>query len=317
MDNFDLKKYLAEGRLFEEENPIWTIDSSEDSADIEQAGPSYKKAIIDIIKAKHSNISSKDLEKSIEVTNNFWYDEARDNAKGSDPEDIKVSAKEFADSAIEYYEDALIPPSGDVAEGKLLKEDVSSRFVKKYLTLPPPDEDYKNNDDYLVDAFGIKDLESYSDRDKAILIFLDHEHGISLSDKLAKDIKGKSPEDLVKYFQDEDYEYMSYGVMKRQLGVPAVTAMIWDEAGSNRHEDWYYHTKDKRNLNKVWRTKYPELDIPEFNKKNYDIRQGLAQELDDYYRGQARKQKGIDLEVPYEEYAAMYVQALKDEGAIK
>ena len=93
--------------------------------------------------------------------------------------------------------------------------------------------------------------------------------------------------------------------------------MIWDEAGSNRHEDWYYHTKDKRNLNKVWRTKYPELDIPEFNKKNYDIRQGLAQELDDYYRGQARKQKGIDLEVPYEEYAAMYVQALKDEGAIK
>ena len=58
MDNFDLKKYLAEGRLFEEENPIWTIDSSEDSADIEQAGPSYKKAIIDIIKSKHSNISS-------------------------------------------------------------------------------------------------------------------------------------------------------------------------------------------------------------------------------------------------------------------
>ena len=115
MDSFDLKKYLAEGRLFEEENPIWTIDSFEDSADIEQAGPSYKKAIIDIIKAKHSNILSKDLEKSIEVTNNFWYDEARDNAKGSDPEDIKVSAKEFADSAIEYYEDALMP----LAESRL------------------------------------------------------------------------------------------------------------------------------------------------------------------------------------------------------
>ena len=46
MDNFDLKKYLAEGRLFEEENPIWVIDAFEDSADIEQAGPSYKKAII-------------------------------------------------------------------------------------------------------------------------------------------------------------------------------------------------------------------------------------------------------------------------------
>ena len=308
MKDFDLRKYLAENKLVKEDmNPIWVIDAFEDSADIEQAGPAYKEAVIDIIKSKHPNISDKDLEASIEVMNVTWYNEARSNAKGSEPEEMKVSAEDFADGAIEHYEDALIP----------LKEDVSSRFVKKYLTLPPPDEDYKNNDDYLVDAFGIKDLESYSDRDKAILIFLDHEHGISLSDKLAKDIKGKSPEDLIKYFQDEDYEYMSYGVMKRQLGVPAVTAMIWDEAGSNRHEDWYYHTKDKRNLNKVWRTKYPELDIPEFNKKNYDIRQGLAQELDDYYRGQARKQKGIDLEVPYEEYAAMYVQALKDEGAIK
>ena len=165
----------------------------------------------------------------------------------------------------------------------------------------------------------IEDIESYSDRDKAILIFLDEEHGVTISDKLAKGIKGKAPADIIKYFQDEDYEYMSYGVMKRQLGVPAVTAMIWDEAGSNRHEDWYYHTNDKRKLNKVWRTKYPELDIPRFNRLfgNYDIRNKVAQELDDYYRGQARKQKGIDLEVPYEEYAAMYVQALKDEGAIK
>ena len=90
MNNFDLKKYLAEGKLFEEVNPIWVIDASEDSADIEQAGPAYKKAVVDIIKAKHSNISNEDLEKSIEVTNDYWYDEARDNAKGSDPEDIKV-----------------------------------------------------------------------------------------------------------------------------------------------------------------------------------------------------------------------------------
>tara|TARA_Y100000766_G_C18852115_1_gene578710 strand:- start:30 stop:1421 length:1392 start_codon:yes stop_codon:yes gene_type:complete len=194
-----------------------------------------------------------------------------------------------------------------LAEGRLLKEDVSSRFVKKYLSMGAPEvfED-------------IEDIESYSDRDKAILIFLDEEHGVTISDKLAKGIKGKAPADIIKYFQDEDYEYMSYGVMKRQLGVPVVRTMIWDEAGSNRHEDWYYHTKDKRNLNKVWRTKYPELDIPGFNKtfKNYDTRNRISRLLDDYYRGEARKQKGIDLEVPYEEYADMYVQALKDEGAI-
>ena len=195
-----------------------------------------------------------------------------------------------------------------LAEGKLLKEDVSSRFVKKYLSMGAPEvfED-------------IEDIESYSDRDKAILIFLDEEHGVTISDKLAKGIKGKAPADIIKYFQDEDYEYMSYGVMRRQLGVPTVSTMTWDEAGSNGHDSWFYDTKDLTKLNKVFRTKYPELDIPRFNKtfKNYDIRNKVAQELDDYYRGQARKQKGIDLEVPYEEYAAMYVQALKDEGAIK
>ena len=106
MDNFDLKKYLAEGKLFENTNPIWVIDASEDSADIIQAGPEYKTAVINIIKAKHPNISDKDLEASIEVVNDTWYNEARENAKGDDPEEMEVSAEDFADGAIEHYEDA-------------------------------------------------------------------------------------------------------------------------------------------------------------------------------------------------------------------
>ena len=122
MDNFDLKKYLAEGRLFEEVNPIWVIDAFEDSADIEQAGPAYKNAVIDIIKSKHPDISDKDLEASIEVMNVTWYNEARSNAKGSEPEEMKVSAEDFADGAIEHYEDALIPPSGEV------DDDIDDRF---------------------------------------------------------------------------------------------------------------------------------------------------------------------------------------------
>ena len=190
---------------------------------------------------------------------------------------------------------------------KSLEEDVSSRFIKKYLSMGAP-EVFQD----------IEDIESYSDRDKAILIFLDEEHGVTISDKLAKGIKGRAPADIIKYFQDEDYEYMSYGVMKRQLGVPVVTTMTWDEAGSNGYDSWFYDTKTLTKLNKVFRTKYPELDIPRFNKlyKNYDIRKEVATELDDYYRGEARKQKGIDLEVPYEEYADMYVQALKDKKAL-
>ena len=108
MDNFDYKKYLAEGKLFEEANPIWVIDSFEDSADIEQAGSAYKEAVIDVIKSKHPDISDKDLEASIEVMNVTWYNEARSNAKGSEPEEMKVSAEDFADGAIEHYEDALM-----------------------------------------------------------------------------------------------------------------------------------------------------------------------------------------------------------------
>jgi hypothetical protein len=99
---------LAEGKLFEEVNPIWVIDAFEDSADIEQAGPAYKKAVIDIIKSKHPDISDKDLEASIEVMNVTWYNEARSNAKGSEPEEMKVSAEEFADGAIEHYEDVIV-----------------------------------------------------------------------------------------------------------------------------------------------------------------------------------------------------------------
>jgi hypothetical protein len=102
-------KPIAENKLLKEDmNPIWVIDAFEDSADIEQAGPAYKESVIDIIKSKHPNISDKDLEASIEVMNVTWYNEARSNAKGSEPEEMKVSAEDFADGAIEHYEDVIM-----------------------------------------------------------------------------------------------------------------------------------------------------------------------------------------------------------------
>ena len=110
-NNFDLKNFLIENkmtRLSEEANPIWVIDAFEDSADISDAGPAYKKAVMDIIKSKHPDISDKDLEASIEVMNVTWYNEARSNAKGSEPEEMKVSAEDFADGAIEHYEDIIV-----------------------------------------------------------------------------------------------------------------------------------------------------------------------------------------------------------------
>ena len=109
MDNFDLKKYLAESKLLKEDaNPIWTIDSFEDNADISDAGPEYKTAVINIIKSKHPDITDKDLEASIEVMNVTWYNEARENSKGSDPEEMEVSAEDFADEAMEHYEDIIM-----------------------------------------------------------------------------------------------------------------------------------------------------------------------------------------------------------------
>ena len=120
---------LAEGRLFEASNPIWTIDSFEDSADISDAGPEYKTAVINIIKAKHPDISDKDLEASIEVMNVTWYNEARSNSKGSDPEEMEVSAEDFADGAIEHYEDIIVFDNNNLDEGKLLKEDIASKAI--------------------------------------------------------------------------------------------------------------------------------------------------------------------------------------------
>ena len=192
-----------------------------------------------------------------------------------------------------------------LAENKLLKEDVTPRFIKKYLTMLTPEEFANNFKD-------IENIESYSDRDKAILIYLEEGPGVMVSDKVAKAIKGKSGANIIKYFQDEMYEYMPYNEMRRVFGVPAVSGFIFDESGSEDAEDWYLDPKLVRKLNKIWREKYPELDVPGFNGRQFDVLRNITQELDDYYRGLARKQRGIDLEVPYEEYAEAWVQSLKD-----
>ena len=192
-----------------------------------------------------------------------------------------------------------------LAENKLLKEDVSPRFIKKYLSMLTPEQfDYTFK--------GIENIESYSDRDKAIFVYLEEGPGVMVSDKLAKAIKDKSGAEIIQYFQDEMFEYMPYSEMRRVLGVPAVSGFIFDESGSEDAEDWYLVPKLVRKLNKIWRTNYPELDVPRFNGRQFDILSDLAKELSDYYRKIAREQRGEDLEVSYEEYAENWVQSLKD-----
>jgi hypothetical protein len=194
-----------------------------------------------------------------------------------------------------------------LAENRLLQE-MSPRSIKKYLSIISPEEYGKYFDQ-------IENFESYSDRDKAIFIYLqesDNGPGVYVTDKVAKAIKGKSGADIIKYFQDEDFGYMSYGLMRRVLGVPAVTGFTFDESGSEDAEDWYLDPKIERKLNKIFRANYPELDVPRFNKRQFDLVYDIENELDDYYRGLARDQKGRELEVSYEEYAENWVQSLKD-----
>ena len=309
MDNFDLKKYLAEGRLLKEEKTYDIYGDGDVVIDISKATPEQERLIRwesdpknEISEFEDSEAAQKFADEIMNLNSAKEVKNYYDNVRG-------WATVDYLDT---YKAVNAFVGNKPIPENKLVKEDVSSRFIKKYLSMGSPEvfED-------------IEDIESYSDRDKAILIFLDEEHGVTISDELAKGIKDKSSADIIKYFQDEDYEYMSYGVMRRQLGVPVATGFAWNESGgtvgsrSVDAEDWYIDSSIVRKLNKIWREKYPELNIPEFNDSNYNLIIKVAQELDDYYRGQARKQKGIDLEVPYEEYAAMWVQALKDKDAIK
>ena len=79
-----------------------------------------------------------------------------------------------------------------VSEG-VIKEEVSSRFIKKYLSMVKP-ENFKD----------IEDIESYSDRDKAIFLYLEIGPGIMISDELARDLKDKPSEEIVQYFKERN-----------------------------------------------------------------------------------------------------------------
>ena len=289
MKDFDLRKYLAEGKLLKEGEYTYMNDTNT------EFGPDVLDLDYDKIRAYISTKKGDDFADNFidGYNDNFYENVVRFFDKIENPTDEEVL--NFIDIEIEKY----------LAEGKLLKEDISPRFIKKYLSMLTPEQfDYTFK--------GIENIESYSDRDKAIFVYLEEGPGVMVSDKLAKAIKDKSGSEIIQYFQDEMFEYMPYSEMRRVLGVPAVSGFIFDESGSEDGEDWYLVPKLVRKLNKIWRTNYPELDVPRFNGRQFDILSDLAKELSDYYRKIAREQRGEDLEVSYEEYAENWIQSLKD-----
>jgi len=105
MDNFDLKKYLAEGKLNEEEI-TWDIDAYDDAADVSDAADDFLPEVKRLIQQEIGDeMIDGELEEYIEVSNDYYYRKARKNAKGSDPENISITAKAFADNVIENWKE--------------------------------------------------------------------------------------------------------------------------------------------------------------------------------------------------------------------
>ena len=92
MDNFDLKKYLAEGRLFKEEL-TYTFD--EYSYEIDDAA--YQAEIEAGIKAQLPNISDEVLQAIIDSSVEYYYDQREEDVPSSD----------IVDMAVDYYNDEI------------------------------------------------------------------------------------------------------------------------------------------------------------------------------------------------------------------
>jgi|TARA_R110002020_G_C15946964_1_gene745247 hypothetical protein len=101
MNNFDLKKYLAESKLLKEEL-IWKVEG--ESADISDAGPEYRADVESQIKAIHPNISDEDLERAIDISNDQFYRNAReDNKRDFGSGDFSLPSEDFVKNAVEIY----------------------------------------------------------------------------------------------------------------------------------------------------------------------------------------------------------------------
>ena len=178
----------------------------------------------------------------------------------------------------------------------VIKEEVSSRFIKKYLSMVEP-ENFKD----------IEDIESYSDRDKAIFLYLEIGPGIMISDELARDLKDKPSEEIVQYFKDRNYSYMPYSAMDKIFGSITPIGMEFERGAPEKvHLDRTHNMR----INKILRNKYS--DVIDFMKS--DRTGGNAIEvhnaIQDRYSDEAKD--GRSREVSYEEYASDFADAIRD-----
>tara|TARA_B100000963_G_scaffold356259_1_gene376022 strand:- start:44 stop:352 length:309 start_codon:yes stop_codon:yes gene_type:complete len=102
MENFNLRKYLAEGKLLKEE---LTYEFSEYDFDIEDTD--YEKEVIKKIKSAYPNIEDDIMMRMIRNSEDYYYRDARkENKLGRDYE--PVGSDEFADGIIMSYRDQYL-----------------------------------------------------------------------------------------------------------------------------------------------------------------------------------------------------------------
>ncbi len=105
MKDFDLKKYLAENKLLKEAI-TWDIDAYDDAADVSDAADNFLPEVKRLIQQEIGDeMIDSELEEYIEVSNDYYYRKARKNAKGSNPKNISITSKAFADNVIENWEE--------------------------------------------------------------------------------------------------------------------------------------------------------------------------------------------------------------------
>ena len=151
MDNFDLKKYLAEGRLLKEE---LTFSFDEYSYEIDD--DAYQAEVEAGIKAKLPNISNEVLQAIIDSSVEYYYDQREENVPSSD----------IVDMAVDYYNDEMTgdsKPSAPRQKYDLSSVDLSGldkgqreafdKFIDVYLK-PYGDTDTQEDLERFVKQFG-------------------------------------------------------------------------------------------------------------------------------------------------------------------
>ena len=103
MDNFDLRKYLAEGRLLKEEL-TWYVE--DENADIRFQNDEYLKEVGKKIKEIHPDISSEDLNKIIIMTGEQY-------SREEDFHGDSIPSNNFVKAAVEIYQTDVLGSDGE------------------------------------------------------------------------------------------------------------------------------------------------------------------------------------------------------------